>query len=76
MYITPITKLGELGSELVFNCILMLKTGVHIKDTIKTCCFPEGSRKKNPSYVNQKLQIVSPNDIMQVLGLVKLQIFC
>ena len=48
----------------------MSKTGVQIKDTIKTCYFHEGSRKKVPSYVNQELQIASPNDIMQILSLV------
>ena len=67
--ITPLKKLGELGSELVHNCVINSKTGVQVKDDIETCYFYEGSTKKSTSYVNQELQIASPND-MQILGLV------
>ena len=46
MSITPLTKLGELGSELVYNCVLMSKTEVQVKDKIKTCHFHDGFTKK------------------------------
>ena len=42
MALTPLTKLGELGSELV----LMSKTEVQVKDEIKTCHFHDGLTKK------------------------------
>ena len=45
-YITPLTKLGELESELIHNCALMSKTEVQVKDEIKTCQFHEGFTKK------------------------------
>ena len=44
--LTPLTKLGELGSELVYNCVLMSKTEVQVKDEIKTCHFHGGFTKK------------------------------
>ena len=44
--LTPLTKLGELGSELVYNCVLMSKTEVQVKDEIKTCYFHGGFTKK------------------------------
>ena len=46
MNVTPLTKLGELGSELVYNCVLMSKTEVQVKDKIKTCHFHGGFTKK------------------------------
>ena len=68
--VTPLTKLGELGSELVYDCVLKSKTGVQVKDDIKICYFLEDSTKKSPNYVNQELQIASSNDtIMKILGL-------
>ena len=66
--ITPLTKLGELGSELVHNCVLKSKTGVQVKDDIKTRCFHEGFTKKSPDHVNQEQQIASSNNIMLILG--------
>ena len=74
--LTPLTKLGELGSELVHNCFLKSKTGVQVKDNDKSRYFQVGSTKKVPTYVTQELQIASPNDIMQILGLVQLHISC
>ena len=56
--LTPLTKLGELGSELVYNCIFKSKTGVQVRDNVKICYFHEGSAKK-VSYVNQELQTAS-----------------
>ena len=44
--ITPLTKLGELGSELVHNCVLKSKTGVQVNDNFKTC-YPHESSTKN-----------------------------
>ena len=44
--ITPLTKLGELGSELVCYCILKSKTGVQVKDKIEICYFHKGSTKQ------------------------------
>ena len=32
--ITPVTKLGKLGSELVYNCVLKSKTGVQVYGNI------------------------------------------
>ena len=46
IHITPLTKLGELGPELVYNCVLKSKTVVQVKDDIKTCYFHEGFTKK------------------------------
>ena len=46
--VTPLTKLGELGLELVYNCVLMSKTEVQVKDEIKTCHFHRGFTKKIP----------------------------
>ena len=40
-HVTPLTKLGELGSLLVFICVLKSKTEVQVKDDIKTCYFHE-----------------------------------
>ena len=44
--LTPLTKLGELGPELVQNCVLKSKTGVQAKNDIKICYFHKGSTKK------------------------------
>ena len=51
--VTPLTKLGELGSELVCNCISKSKTGVQVNDNIKTCYSHEGSTKKLQIFFNQ-----------------------
>ena len=51
--LTPLTKLGELGSELFYNCASKSKTGVQVKGNVKTCYFHKGST----NYVNQELQI-------------------
>ena len=45
-FVTPLTKLGELGSELVHNCVLMSKTGIQVCDHFKTCYSCEDSTKK------------------------------
>ena len=44
--LTPLTKLGELGSEQVYNCTLKSKAGVQVNDNVKSCYFNEGSTKK------------------------------
>ena len=44
--LTPLTKLGELGSKLVHYCFLKPKTGVQVKANINTCYFHEGSTKR------------------------------
>ena len=44
--LTPLTKLGELGSWQVYNCVLKSKPRVQVKDNIKTCYFHEGSTKR------------------------------
>ena len=56
--LTPLTKLVELGSELVHNCFLKSKTGVQVNDDFKTCYSHEGSSKK--------LQILSTNSCKQL----------
>ena len=67
---TPLKKLGEMGSELVHNCVINSKTGVQVKDDVKTCYFHEDCAKKS----NPELQIASSNYIMQILGFYYIQI--
>ena len=43
IFLTPLTKLGELGSELVYNYVFKSKTGTQVMDHIKTCYIHEGS---------------------------------
>ena len=47
MLITSLTKLGELGSELVHNCVLQSKTGIQVNSNFKKMLFHQGSTKKN-----------------------------
>ena len=52
--ITPLKKLGELGSEPVHKCVLSSKTGVRVKDDIETCYFHEGFTKKSSTKTCKK----------------------
>ena len=47
--ITPLTKLGELGSDLVHNCVLKSKTEVQVNSNFKSCYSDKGSTKKKTS---------------------------
>ena len=53
MNLTPLTKLGELGSELVHDCVLKAKTGVQVNGNFKTCHSHGSSIKKTSNLVNQ-----------------------
>ena len=53
----------------------MSKTGVQVNDNVKTCYSHEDSSKKIQMLSTKKLSIAPLNDIIQILGLVQLQIF-
>ena len=74
--LTPLTKLGELGSGQAYDCVLRSKAGDFINDNIETWYFHKGSTKKSLNHVDQVPQIAVSNDIMQIKGFVWLQICC
>ena len=52
--ITPLTESGELGSKLVYNCVLKSKTGVQLDSNFKTCySYKDSTKKKTSNLVNQ-----------------------
>ena len=45
-YVTSLIKLGKLGSELFYSCVLKSKTEDQVKNESKTCYFHKGFTKK------------------------------